>query len=261
VAPTTVPATTVIPTTVPPTIASQPTVPATTTAAPAGTDAADASAGATLAVGGQVTGCASVGHIGDSLSVGLESPDFLVDPDDRIDARYRHVGVEQVRVDSSGGRSVVEMVAGQPNAESAARSMLAEGHDGCWVFALGTNDAANRAVGSGYDAWDRIAIMMEIAGDRPVLWVNVRTLRDSGPYADAEMQVFDRALLEACASYPNLRIYDWAGEVDDAWFQDDWIHLTSRGYAEMADRIALALAAAFPASDAPSASCVIRTGG
>jgi Acyltransferase family len=35
----------------------------------------------------------------------------------------------------------------------------------------------------------------------------------------------------ACASYPNMRVYDWAAAVKTSWFISDGIHYTSAGYA------------------------------
>ena len=127
------------------------------------------------------------------------------------------------------------------------------------MFAIGTNDAANYAVGSPYGSRARIDILMAAAGDRPVLWLTVKTLRSSGHYANAEMQAWNTALLKACATYPNLRVYDWAAEVKDSWFLDDGIHFGSRGYVERARRTALALAAAFPAASPTSPDCVVTT--
>ena len=61
------------------------------------------------------------------------------------------------------------------------------------------------------------------------------------------MQLWNAALVEATARYPQLQVYDWASALDPAWFADDQIHYTSQGYAERARLIADALAAAFPA--------------
>ena len=61
------------------------------------------------------------------------------------------------------------------------------------------------------------------------------------------MLLWDRALIQACASYPNMRVYDWAAAAKDSWFISDGIHYTSAGYAARANLIAHALAAAFPA--------------
>ena len=200
----------------------------------------------------------AVAHIGDSLSVPLTSPAYLPDPADRLEAQYGNVGVSTVIADSTGGRSIVETVAGNPNAESGMYRLIREGYSGCWVLAMGTNDAANRAVGSNYGHRSRIDLLMAAAGADPVLWITVKTQRSTGPYADAEMQDWNAALLAACSRYPNLRIYDWAAETEDGWFQDDGIHFTSVGYAERARRTAAALAKAFPA-DGTVTECVVHS--
>ena len=102
--------------------------------------------------------------------------------------------------------------------------------------------------------------MMAIIGDQPVMWVNVKSLVSSGPYAEANMQRWDQALLQACARYPNMRIYDWASAVKDKWFIPDGIHYYSPGYAARSHLIADALAEAFPATG-PSAAqgCTVHT--
>jgi lysophospholipase L1-like esterase len=91
--------------------------------------------------------------------------------------------------------------------------------------------------------------MMTAIGDEPVLWVNVRSIVESGdPYAEENMKAWDKTLLAECARYPNMRIYNWAKDVKDEWFIDDGIHFTSPGYAARSELIAHALAHAFPAS-------------
>ena len=57
-----------------------------------------------------------------------------------------------------------------------------------------------------------------------------------------------RRCVAACASYPNMRIYNWATDVKNEWFIEDGIHFTSPGYAARSELIAHALAHAFPAS-------------
>jgi hypothetical protein len=75
------------------------------------------------------------------------------------------------------------------------------------------------------------------------------------------MLLWDQALIRACASYPNMRVYDWAAAAQDGWFISDGIHYTSAGYAARARLIARALAAAFPdpaqAAGRP-ANCLVR---
>jgi peptidoglycan/LPS O-acetylase OafA/YrhL len=192
------------------------------------------------------TSCRSVVHIGDSTSDGLISPDYLPDPRERIDARYAQVGVTTFIPEISGARSIVETYQGYPNAHTVAQQLIQQGYHGCWVLALGTNDTADVAVGSPVGLAARIKEMMSLIGNQPVMWVNVKSLVAYGPYSERDMLLWDQALLQACASYPNMRIYDWAAVVQNSWFVSDGIHYTSAGYAARAYLIARALAAAFP---------------
>ena len=120
------------------------------------------------------------------------------------------------------------------------------------MLALGTNDAADVAVGSSVSLSTRIDRMMSVIGNRPVMWVNVKTLVGSGPYSDSNMQQWNAALEDACAKYPNMRIFDWAGAAKDSWYIPDGIHYTSPGYKARAQLIAKALAKAFPADGSES---------
>jgi hypothetical protein len=195
---------------------------------------------------GNRTTCKDVVHIGDSTSEGLVSADYLPDPKDRIAAQYARVGATTAHLEVSGARSIYERFEGQPNAEEVAQSWKDQGFDGCWVLALGTNEAANVAAGSTITYDERIDRMMNVAAGDPVLWVNVRTIESSGPYAEANMEAWDKALVKACSRYPNMRIYDWASDVKDPWFIDDGIHFTTPGYQARSRFIADALLEAFP---------------
>jgi peptidoglycan/LPS O-acetylase OafA/YrhL len=195
-----------------------------------------------------MSSCKAVVHIGDSTSEGLDSPEYLPIPSQRIESRYAEVGAAEQHLEISGARSIEETFEGEPNAQEVAEAWKLEGFKGCWVLALGTNDSANVAVGSAVDERERIDKMMAILAGEPVLWVNVRSLVESGdPYSAENMRKWDEELVAACASYPNMRVYNWAADVKDAWFIDDGIHFTSPGYAARAQLIAQALAHAFPA--------------
>ncbi len=160
-----------------------------------------------------------------------------------------------------GATSIEEQFEGHPNAQEVAAAWKAEGFEGCWVLALGTNEAANVAAGSTVGERERIEKMMAIIGDEPVLWVNVRSLVEAGdPYSKQNMKKWDEELVAACNSYPNMRVYDWASDVKDDWFIEDGIHFTSPGYAARAQLIALALAHAFPEkgeTEGGSKNCVV----
>jgi|ERR1700710_1513604 len=193
--------------------------------------------------------CRAVVHIGDSTSEGLTSPEYLPLESQRIEAQYADVGVREEHFEISGARSIEERFEGEPNAREVAEAWKLEGFRGCWVLALGTNEAADVFVGSAVGEMERIEIMMNAIGDEPVMWVNVRSLVEAGdPYAAKNMEKWDEELLVACRRYPNMRVYDWASDVKDAWFIDDGIHFTSPGYAARSELIAHALAHAFPAS-------------
>jgi hypothetical protein len=202
------------------------------------------------------TSCRRVAHIGDSTSVGLVSPRDLPDPAQRLAAQYRDVGVRHTWIDASGGRSMVEEMPGQINGFDTARAMVSSGFRGCWVIALGTSDTANVSAGSNVGRMARIQELMSVAHGAPVMWVTVKTLDPSGPWSEANMQLWNDTLLQACHQYPNLRIFDWASVAQDGWFILDGIHYTPAGYAARAHLIARALAQAFPGSGS-SASCVI----
>ncbi|MBV9594831.1 MAG: acyltransferase, partial [Actinobacteria bacterium] len=204
------------------------------------------------------TSCTSVVHIGDSTSEGMISPSYLADPALRLDAQYARVGVTKQNLQVVGGTSVLETAAaGEQNAAQIAQQIKASGYNGCWVIALGTNDTADVYVGSVLDRAGRVARMMSIIGDQPVIWVSVKSLRASGPYSNANMQLWNQALQQGCAKYPSMRIYDWASVVQDSWFGSDQIHFTSAGYAQRGHLIADSLAHAFPDGGAPSAGCTV----
>ena len=200
--------------------------------------------------------CRAVAHLGDSTSDGLVSPSYLPKPAERIAARYADVGVQSVITDISGARSVVEVLPGQVNGYDAARNLVRGGFRGCWVIALGTNDTADVAAGSNVGLAARIDRMMKAAAGEPVMWVNVRSLLSSGPYAEANMLRWDRALVTACVRYPNMRVYNWAAEVQHKWYISDGTHFTSIGYKHRAQMIADALARAFPATG-QSSGCLV----
>ncbi len=201
---------------------------------------------ATATSGPPRTSCQSVAHIGDSTSVDLISTAYLPYPSELLQARYAAVGVRHLNLDASGGRSMVETLPGQVNGYNVARTWAAQGYRGCWVFALGTNDAANVAVGSSVSLMARINEMMAVANGQPVMWVNTRTLLTYGPYANANEQIWNQTLVQALARYPNMRIFDWSSVAQPGWFLSDGIHYTTYGAAIRAQAIANALARAFP---------------
>ena len=203
------------------------------------------------------TSCRSVAHIGDSTSVDLISPAFIPDQAQRLGARYAAVGVTHAKIDASGGRSIVEELPGQLNGYKVASAWRSHGYRGCWVFALGTNDAANIAAGSSLGMMARIDQMMAVAHGQPVMWVNTRTLLSAGPWASANERAWDKTLVRALAKYPNMRLFNWSAVARPSWFLSDGIHYNSAGCVMRARAIARALARAFP-QNGQSASKIVR---
>jgi peptidoglycan/LPS O-acetylase OafA/YrhL len=202
--------------------------------------------------------CRSVVHIGDSTSESLISPNYLPNPGERLGVQYARVGATNQYIEITGGTSIVETISGGPNAYDIAKQLVAQGYQGCWVIALGTNDSADVYVGSHISLTTRIERMMSAIGDQPVMWVNARSLVSTGPYSESDMQKWDRALAQACPQYPNMKVYDWASIVQPSWFIPDGIHYNTPGSAERAHLIASALADAFPISGQRGyAGCVI----
>ena len=108
------------------------------------------------------TSCTSVVHIGDSTSEGLVSTNYLPKRSERIEARYADQGVRRERMEISGATSIVETLPGGTNAQDVAHGLIDSGYDGCWVLALGTNDAADVYVGSSVSLSTRIDKMMSV---------------------------------------------------------------------------------------------------
>src|SRR5215203_821072 len=175
-----------------------PAAPPTTSQAPATSSQKAASA--------TRTSCDAVAYIGDSTSAGMVMPSYLPDPVRRLDAQFARVGATSQRIEISPARSIVETLSGEANADEVARQLLTKGFEGCWVLALGTNDSANIYAGSTVGRMARIERMMSVVGNQPVLWVNLKSLLDSGPYSEANMELWDRTLVQACARYPNMRV-------------------------------------------------------
>jgi len=194
------------------------------------------------------TSCTSVVHIGDSTSDGLFSSDYLPDKAQQIPAQYADVGVKRTIDKVVGATSVVESLPGTPNAQTMASGEIKSGYHGCWVIALGTNDTADVAVGSEVSRAQRIKMMMALIGNQPVMWVEVKSILSSGPYAESNMELWNQALQQALPNYPNMRLYNWPAVVQNSWFINDGIHYTSVGYAHRGQMIAEALAEAFPAN-------------
>jgi hypothetical protein len=182
------------------------------------------------------TACSAVVHIGDSTSLGLEGwhRQLLTDVEpvypsknafDLIATQYRMRGVALYSPEISNGRSIVEHFTEQLNAVDVARQYRSRKYDGCWVVALGLNDAAT-VEGDLHLITERIEKLMEALGAQPVLWVSAKTLRPDGDYRGEYLENWNLALAATCPYHPDMRIYDWASEARREWFATDGIHFT-----------------------------------
>ncbi|WP_026918638.1 acyltransferase family protein [Gordonia shandongensis] len=219
-----------------------------------------AAVGPTLPENLRRTRCTTLVHVGDSTSIGMNAAELQPNPALRLSGRYAAVGVTRYVSDVVGGRSSLEEVDGEPNAHDSIVRDVADGVRGCWVMAMGINDTANVEVGGPGPLDMRIDRLLEPLRGQPVLWPTIVTnrLNENPAYDNRAMQRFNRALVRACKRYPNLRVYDWAAEVQQNWFKDG-VHYTDAGYVERARRFAVAVATMFPADDLPPAGCVLRS--
>jgi hypothetical protein len=205
------------------------------------------------------TSCNAIAYLGDSTSLGMVLDSYLPNPAQRLGAQFAGVGATSQHLEISGARSMVETLPDQANGDEVAHQLVKEGFRGCWVIALGTDDTANVYMGAQVGRKDRIERMMSVVGNQPVLWVNAKSLLESGPYSEANMELWDETLLQACDRYPNMRVFDWASVADNGWFISDGIHYTSEGSAQRARLSADSLVHAFPASRGEGSSgCVVH---
>ncbi|MGB6038910.1 MAG: acyltransferase family protein [Gordonia sp. (in: high G+C Gram-positive bacteria)] len=217
--------------------------------------------GPTLPAAQRKTKCTKLLHVGDSTSIGMNAAELQTNPALRLSGQYKSVGVKDYESDVVGGRSSLEEVDGQPNAHDSIVGDVSRGFKGCWVMAMGINDAANMEVGGPGPIDMRIDRLLAPLKGQPVMWPTIITnkLNQNPAYSNQAMQRFNRALLNACKRYPNLRVYDWAGETQQSWFSTDGVHYTEPGYVERAHRFAIAVATVFPANDLPPAGSLLSS--
>lgn len=193
------------------------------------------------------TACSSVAFIGESTSLGMVEPTVLTDPAQRLDARLSQAGAARQELDVAGSRSVFDSDPGTASGSDAAQAIRDGGFEGCWMFALGINDSGFIAASTEDSAVRRIGEMMRIADGDPVVWVNPSMLA-TGPlgYLRPTVLEWNEALVEMCQTHPEMRVYDWASEVDPNWYSDDGIHYSPIGYGQRSQLVASSLVAAFP---------------
>lgn len=198
--------------------------------------------------------CAAVIQVGDSTSVNADSAS-LPGTDATAGAQYRRVGAATTTVDALSGRAIV----GGPgtDAADAVAARTAAGERGCWVIAMGVNDAGAIATG-GENADQRIDRIMSKLTGQPVLWPTVASSDPSNQaFGKASMTAFNVALKRATSRYPNLAVYDWAAAARPDMFAGDGIHYTAAATVERNKRFADALATAYPAGSASTPAVTV----
>ena len=184
--------------------------------------------------------CQSVAHIGDSLTAYTKA---------ELAEAYASVGVS-AEIDAFGGRATLQKLRRDAKTgKQAALEFNATGAERCWVVALGTNDTANVAAGARYTRAKAIDAMMaaiDPSARAPVMWVNTFTTLRAGHWSNANMKLWNEALVQARRRWPNLKVFDWASvaATGAAPFADG-IHHTAEGYGARNRAIAEALAATF----------------
>lgn len=191
------------------------------------------------------TSCNELRYVGDSISVGMVSALQVPDAKERLSARLADVGVKQASIDVSGGRAVFEPFQGRPTTLDVLPAS-SKGYTGCYLMAVGSNDAGNVGAGADRPLRLRIDTVMKRLGGRPTLWPMVASERPGTPYSKENLDAFNRELIAATKRYPNLRVYDWASERDTSWMEGDGIHDRRIGSRERAFMYAKALTVAFP---------------
>lgn len=219
-------------------------------------DAASSPSGTNQASQDAQFSCTTVIHIGDLSSAGMFDATDLDDPTRTADVEYRARGATDVIPRTEGPRSTTEGTDdGVRSAVDTVRDLL-PGHSGadtCWVIATGTNDAANWSVGHGPALGDRVRTMLDLLRGQKVLWVTTASDRPDTAWDRVGQEAFNAALKDAASSYSTVSVYDWAAELNPAWFksgdydQGGGVHYTTTGNTQRALRIPAALATAFPA--------------
>lgn len=186
-------------------------------------------------------GCTTIAHVGDSLTA------YTIEP---LRTAYAKVSVTAT-IDAFGGRAILQKLPDAPKTgKQAALDLVKAGFKGCWVVALGTNDTANVAAGASYTRAKAIDEMMKAIDPEAratVMWVNTYTTKTTGYWSNANMKLWNEALAEARARWPNLEVFDWAAiAATGAAPYTDGIHHTTAGYTVRNKSIAEALVGFFP---------------
>lgn len=190
--------------------------------------------------------CESIIHVGDSLSVGMKQAgieELYTDILDNNDGDENNdQAASRVSYSAVSGQALIEKTKGESGIDVIQRltSTLNEDNEACLVIAFGTNDANNIAHGSAVDARKRIGAALDAAAPvRHIFWVTPAVAENHA--IDRTVNQFSRELSRA-AELNDLNLIRWNEEVETDLYATDGIHLTSDGYATMANFVAEAVA-------------------
>lgn len=185
--------------------------------------------------------------IGDSTAVGLDGANGVLSAEQAITSQLADIGVGDLRLDVSGGRSIVETLPNQANGVDAIKAIQSTGFSGCWVIALGTNDAANIAAGSNADAATRVRRVLDAVGGEPVLWLTASTVRADGHWARPNTVRWNGDLSSLAVGMGNVAVADWDAMASvQPWFVADGIHPNTAGLVARSQFIADTLRVYYP---------------
>ncbi|MCK0441195.1 N-acetylmuramoyl-L-alanine amidase [Gordonia alkaliphila] len=196
------------------------------------------------------TQCATLGWVGDSLSVPLLAEgrgtiqSGSVGQDTPLAKDLLPQGVNTIYYDVAGARSAVETVNGTPNAVDALASLPAAD---CYFAAVGTNDAANIAVGSEVDAAERVKRLRGAASGKPLFMMTVAIGENAtaNGYTPAAAQAMNDAIT---AGLPTGHVLDWAARSTTELRAADGIHDSAAGISSRARAAGVFFAGGTPAA-------------
>lgn len=156
--------------------------------------------------------CTTLGLVGDSTSVEFSDQNLTtVTPGHTgwpIDA-LADIGVRRIEQDLLPGRSFHEGAAGTNGIRAIEKITDRLGRQpDCWLFIMGTNDAANITVGSATDAVARADAVMAATGSTPVVWASplVGSHPTTTGYDPVPTDRFSRALNTYAAEHPRMHV-------------------------------------------------------
>ena len=172
--------------------------------------------------------CSTVAWLADSTGVNLKKPGTGVitndgtisDPTSPFEKSLQPIKeVKKVIYDVLPGRSFHETTPHGINGIDALKNINKDNKDiDCYLLQMGTNDAANIALGSTFTAEDRIKAVLENTGNSKVIWIAPQISKDATVqgYTPAAADVLNKALAQAEKDTPRLKIVSLPDKLKEA---------------------------------------------